>query len=824
MQHETGVVSEANGTRASGGFFGSRKIHRSNVCVIEANKQPRDPVHPGRARLLLTQGKAAVFTRFPLTIILKAAIEQPEVHPRRLTIDPGSRTTGLALVDDVSGRVVFAGTLTHRGQTIKKALDLRRAVRQGRRQRTTRYRQPRFDTRRRSVPWLPPSPESRVASVLTRVRRLRRLCPIAAISMEPVTFDLQQMENPETSGVVYQQGDGTGFERRDYLLAKWQRPCASCGAHIVPPQIEHMLARANGRTFNRRIQGLPKERWIDAACVGKSTPVTLSLADITPLLIASTGHGSRQTCKVTASGFPCSKPKGFQTGDLVRAVVPRGNKQGAYVGQVPCESAGRSISAPKTIGCKASAIGSAPRSTEPMARVIRWESGMAKRTPPNPPDAERAIPPLAEAHGHSGAVSVNIQTVQFAHILEKRDLETLHDFLSQTAFVISHKNESIETLLGVLWYIPVNSTIIVVTNCPEHARDDLTHALRTRLAGHHKTYLFHQKDARLAHLFHTLGIPSMLDADGRVRSGKGEGMYIGTLCAYQLSYPRWLIFYDADNFVPSALLEYTLAMGRLFLAPPTRRSQQPGNELALRQQASTVCRSGLHNVRICWASKPEPGQAHWQAGIMGRTTKVVSPLFESLLAGWFGICNHQISSSNAGEQGMTVQTASALRFSSGFSIETFQFLELLSYAHSRHDPPREVTVQQYLSQSPHFHEKKGDEHIKQMTQESLGSFFHFEQVLPEQVLRQLQQVYRDLQLTEVRPVVYPRLQDVPLATCAAGMHDYALFPEREWLAVSAGVTLDLLPDATSQSALVADIESQHVLVADPPCQNPPHCG
>lgn len=423
---------------------------------------------------------------------------------------------------------------------------------------------------------------------------------------------------------------------------------------------------------------------------------------------------------------------------------------------------------------------------------------------------------------------MNIQTVQFAHILEKRDLETLHDFLSQTAFVISHKNESIETLLGVLWYIPVNSTIIVVTNCPEHVRDDLTHALRTRLTGHHKTYLFHQKDARLAHLFHTLGIPSMLDADGRVRSGKGEGMYIGALCAYQLSYPRWLIFYDADNFVPSALLEYTLAMGRLFLAPPTRYPQQPA-----RQQAGILCRPDLHNVRICWASKPEPGQTHWQAGIMGRTTKVVSPLFESLLAGWFGIRNHQISSSNAGEQGMTVQTASTLRFSSGFSIETFQFLELLSCARSRHDPPREVTVQQYLSQSPHFHEKKADEHIKQMTQESLGSFFHFEQVLPEQVQRQLQQVYRDLQLTEVRPVVYPRLQDVPLATCAAGMHDYALFPEREWLAVSAGVSLDLLPagsvcremllpDAASQ--LVADIESQHVLVADPPCQNPPHGG
>ena len=32
----------------------------SNVFVIDANKRPQDPVHPGRARLLLTAGKAAV--------------------------------------------------------------------------------------------------------------------------------------------------------------------------------------------------------------------------------------------------------------------------------------------------------------------------------------------------------------------------------------------------------------------------------------------------------------------------------------------------------------------------------------------------------------------------------------------------------------------------------------------------------------------------------------------------------------------------------------------------------------------------------------------
>ena len=46
----------------------------SNVFVLNTNRQPLDPVHPGRARILLRQSKAAVFKRYPFTIILKASV------------------------------------------------------------------------------------------------------------------------------------------------------------------------------------------------------------------------------------------------------------------------------------------------------------------------------------------------------------------------------------------------------------------------------------------------------------------------------------------------------------------------------------------------------------------------------------------------------------------------------------------------------------------------------------------------------------------------------------------------------------------------------
>src|SRR5450631_313852 len=129
----------------------------SKVFVLDTNKHPVDPVHPGYARQLLTQVKAAVLKRYPFTIILKVEVQEPPREPLRIKLDPGSHTTGIALVNDATGEVVFAAELTHRGQAIKKSLDSRRGVRRSRRARHTRYRAPRFDNRRnKKQGWLPP--------------------------------------------------------------------------------------------------------------------------------------------------------------------------------------------------------------------------------------------------------------------------------------------------------------------------------------------------------------------------------------------------------------------------------------------------------------------------------------------------------------------------------------------------------------------------------------------------------------------------------------------------------------------------------------------
>lgn len=390
----------------------------SFVFVVDTARRPLNPVHPGAARHLLTLGQAAVWRRYPFTIILKRTVPAGQLQPLRLKLDPGSRATGVALLHDATGQVVWAGEITHRGHQVHAALLARRALRRSRRHRYTRYRPPRFQNRHRPAGWLPPSLESRLANVLTWVARLRRLAPVAALSQELVRFDTHLLQHAEIKGIAYQQGELAGYEVREYLLEKWARRCAYCGATNVPFQIEHIVPKARGgsdrasnltlactfcnvakgtRTaaefghpevqtqakaplkdaaavnmtrwalyerlqamglpvengtggqtkWNRTRRCLPKTHWLDAVCVGASTPETVRMAGVRPLAIRATGHGIRQMCGTNRFGFPVRHRNrqthhfGFQTGDLVRAVVPASLKTGGrHVGRILVRASG----------------------------------------------------------------------------------------------------------------------------------------------------------------------------------------------------------------------------------------------------------------------------------------------------------------------------------------------------------------------------------------------------------------------------------------------------------------------------------------------------
>ena len=243
----------------------------SKVAVLDTNKQVLEPCQPAVARRLLKAGKAAVFKRYPFTIILKQAVLAEDIKTKdyQLCVDPGSKVTGLAIVD-VNRNIIFAAELEHRGQAIKKGLVTRAGFRRGRRTRNLRHRKPRWQHRKRSVPifengqwvmrrvsekeglkgygdgegWVAPSLMSRVFNIHTWVNRLRKVYPITSLALELVKFDMQAMGNPEIKGVEYQQGTLQGYEIREYLLEKHSRKCAYCGKSDVKLEVEHIIPKA----------------------------------------------------------------------------------------------------------------------------------------------------------------------------------------------------------------------------------------------------------------------------------------------------------------------------------------------------------------------------------------------------------------------------------------------------------------------------------------------------------------------------------------------------------------------------------------------------
>jgi hypothetical protein len=247
------------------------------------------------------------------------------------------------------------------------------------------------------------------------------------------------MQNPEISGVEYQQGELAGYEIREYLLEQFNRKCAYCGATDTRLEIEHVHPKSKGGSnrvsnlaiacspcnkvkgnqdvkdfllgkpdvlkrvltqikkpladtaavnatrwmlfeklkatglpvetgtggqtkFNRTRLGLAKHHWADAVAVGDSTPKQVITRVTKVLSIKATGYGHRRMCNITKFGFPQVKAstslrvnkkgeqatrqrikvvRGFQTGDIVRAVVPSGKNTGTHVGRVTVRATGQ---------------------------------------------------------------------------------------------------------------------------------------------------------------------------------------------------------------------------------------------------------------------------------------------------------------------------------------------------------------------------------------------------------------------------------------------------------------------------------------------------
>ena len=301
----------------------------SQVFVLDANKQALNPILPGRARLLLKQGEAAVYRRYPFTIILKRVVEQPTLHPLRVKVDPGSHTTGIALVNehpDIEGVDYQHGQLA--GYEIREYILLK-----------WNHQCAYCDAR--EVPLELDHVQPRSKHGPDRVSNLTLSC--RSCNRRKSNRDVREFLHDDPARLARILAH-LKAPLRDAAAVNATRWAVNARFKLLGLPVE---CGSGGLTkYNRVMRGLDKTHWLDAANVGRSTPTSLIIKDIVPLHISATGHGSRQMCRMDTYGFPRTGPKqrkrvqGFQTCDLARAVVTSGTKKGTYVGKVAVRTRG----------------------------------------------------------------------------------------------------------------------------------------------------------------------------------------------------------------------------------------------------------------------------------------------------------------------------------------------------------------------------------------------------------------------------------------------------------------------------------------------------
>jgi mannosyl-3-phosphoglycerate synthase len=289
--------------------------------------------------------------------------------------------------------------------------------------------------------------------------------------------------------------------------------------------------------------------------------------------------------------------------------------------------------------------------------------------------------------------------------------DQISDIERKMAIVIPIRGERLRLLEGVLAGVPHDCLVIIVSNSPRQPVDRYKlekDALQqfNKFVGR-DAIIMHQRDPAISEALKEAGYASMLDSDGIVRNGKAEGMILGMLLA-KMAGKEYVGFIDADNYVPGAVNEYV----KIF-----------ASGIAMSQTPYTM-------VRVSWIYKPKMSETGLYFSKWGRVSELTNQHLNSLISYYTGFETEVMRTGNSGEHCMSIKLAELLTFSSGYSIEPYEIINVLEefggIIPTIHQDAMDkgVEVMQVETRNPHFHEDKGDDHLKEMVTASLGSIYH----------------------------------------------------------------------------------------------------
>lgn len=344
---------------------------------------------------------------------------------------------------------------------------------------------------------------------------------------------------------------------------------------------------------------------------------------------------------------------------------------------------------------------------------------------------------------------------------------SLRSIGEKLAIIVPCMDEDLSTLEGVLYGIPHECLVIMVSNSSPGVFQGENDLLRRFCReSYRQSIIIHQKDPVLAFAFHAAGMPELVEKTTvddtlsvlRIRSGKGEAMLIGTAIA-KLAGKAFVGFIDADNLFSGAVHEYckVYAAG---LHHALHSAATPDPESASRDDTYDASPHAM--VRIKWYSKPKIKDGGLVLEGTGRSSRVVNKWMNRLFGELVENSNIDdvIQTGNAGEHAMSIGLAMELQFATGYAVEPFQLIDawerstratrtgLMRHGASISAPlsngssypdvvndkltasppgllPQPVRILQVQTRNHHIHSfNKGDQHITNMQAQGLSTIYH----------------------------------------------------------------------------------------------------
>src|ERR671921_2661479 len=289
--------------------------------------------------------------------------------------------------------------------------------------------------------------------------------------------------------------------------------------------------------------------------------------------------------------------------------------------------------------------------------------------------------------------------------------EQISEIESKMAIVIPIKNERLKLLEGVLSGIPHDCMTIIVSNSPRQPVDryklEKESLQQFNRFANKNALIIHQRDEGLAETLREVNYNELIGSDQLIRNGKAEGMVLGMLLA-KMAHKEYVGFIDGDNYVPGAVNEYV----KIF-ASGIAMSDTP-----------------YKMIRVSWNYKPKISETGIYFSKWGRVSEITNQYLNSLISYYTGFETEVMRTGNSGEHCMSMKLAELLTYSSSFSVETYEMVNLLEEfggivpTENQEAMDKGIEVMQVETRNPHFHEEKGDIHLKEMIDGSLGCIYH----------------------------------------------------------------------------------------------------